>query len=100
MENVMITAWNWILLTDFASFKPTFLPEDNPAEFSYFFDTSRRYLFQAYSNFFCQVTFCSSTFRYFDNFSSSFLILGVFATLLRNGSKPELSQLKQLPILL
>jgi phosphoinositide-3-kinase regulatory subunit 4 len=40
MENVMITAWNWILLTDFASFKPTFLPEDNPAEFSYFFDTS------------------------------------------------------------
>ena len=42
MENVMITSWNWILLTDFASFKPTFLPEDNPAEFSYFFDTSRR----------------------------------------------------------
>ena len=38
----MITAWNWILLTDFSSFKPTFLPEDNPAEFSYFFDTSRR----------------------------------------------------------
>ena len=24
------------------SFKPTYLPEDNPAEFSYFFDTSRR----------------------------------------------------------
>ena len=66
----MITAWNWILLTDFASFKPTFLPEDNPAEFSYFFDTSRRYLFQAYSNFSCQITFCSSTFSYFDNFSS------------------------------
>ena len=68
----MITAWNWILLTDFASFKPTFLPEDNPAEFSYFFDTSRRYLFQAYSNFSCQITFCSSTFRYFDIFSSFF----------------------------
>ncbi len=42
MENVMISSWNWVLLTDFASFKPTFLPEDNPAEFSYFFDTSRR----------------------------------------------------------
>ena len=68
----MITAWNWILLTDFASFKPTFLPEDNPAEFSYFFDTSRRYLFQAYSNFSCQITFCSSTFRYFDIFSYFF----------------------------
>ena len=69
MENVMITAWNWILLTDFASFKPTFLPEDNPAEFSYFFDTSRRYLFQAYSYFSCQITF-----SYFHNFSSFFNI--------------------------
>ena len=26
-ENVMITGWNWVLLTDFASFKPTYLPE-------------------------------------------------------------------------
>ncbi|XP_041377701.1 phosphoinositide 3-kinase regulatory subunit 4-like [Gigantopelta aegis] len=41
-ENVMITGWNWVLLTDFASFKPTYLPEDNPSDFSYFFDTSRR----------------------------------------------------------
>jgi len=35
-------SWNWVILCDFASFKPTFLPEDNPADFSYFFDTSRR----------------------------------------------------------
>lgn len=42
MENILITSWNWILLADFASFKPTFLPEDNPADFTYFFDTSRR----------------------------------------------------------
>ena len=28
-ENVMVTGWNWVLLTDIASFKP-------------FFDTSRR----------------------------------------------------------
>ncbi|XP_028280829.1 phosphoinositide 3-kinase regulatory subunit 4 [Parambassis ranga] len=41
-ENVMVTSWNWVLLTDFANFKPTFLPEDNPADFNYFFDTSRR----------------------------------------------------------
>ncbi|KAL4221189.1 phosphoinositide-3-kinase [Mactra antiquata] len=41
-ENVMITGWNWVLLTDFASFKPTYLPDDNPSDFSYFFDTSRR----------------------------------------------------------
>ena len=38
----MITSWNWALLTDLASFKPVFLPVDNPAEFNYFYDTSRR----------------------------------------------------------
>jgi len=42
LENILITSWNWILLSDFASFKPTFLPDDNPADYSYFFDTSRR----------------------------------------------------------
>ena len=26
-ENVMVTGWNWLLLVDFASFKPTYLPE-------------------------------------------------------------------------
>ncbi|KAF8792794.1 Phosphoinositide 3-kinase regulatory subunit 4 like protein [Argiope bruennichi] len=42
LENIMITSWNWVLLTDFASYKPTHLFVDNPAEYSYFFDTSRR----------------------------------------------------------
>jgi len=42
LENIMVSSWSWLMLTDFASFKPTFLPEDNPADFSYFFDTSRR----------------------------------------------------------
>lgn len=41
-ENVMVTGWTWLLLSDFASFKPVYLPEDNPSDFSYFFDTSRR----------------------------------------------------------
>ncbi|KAI9809196.1 MAG: hypothetical protein M1825_002487 [Sarcosagium campestre] len=42
-ENILVTSWNWLFLTDFsASFKPTFLPEDNPADFSYYFDTSGR----------------------------------------------------------
>ncbi|XP_064641912.1 phosphoinositide 3-kinase regulatory subunit 4-like isoform X2 [Lineus longissimus] len=41
-ENVMMSSWTWLLLADFANFKPTYLPEDNPADFSYFFDTSRR----------------------------------------------------------
>lgn len=42
-ENILVTSWNWLYLTDFSSsFKPTTLPEDNPADFSYFFDTAGR----------------------------------------------------------
>jgi len=42
-ENILVTSWNWIYLTDFStSFKPTFLPLDDPSVFSYFFDTSSR----------------------------------------------------------
>ncbi|MCJ1311836.1 Serine/threonine-protein kinase [Agyrium rufum] len=42
-ENILVTSWNWLYLTDFSSsFKKTYLPEDNPADFSYFFDTSSR----------------------------------------------------------
>ncbi len=26
-ENVLLTSWNWVMLTDFASFKPTLLPD-------------------------------------------------------------------------
>ncbi|KAL1861592.1 hypothetical protein VTK73DRAFT_7006 [Phialemonium thermophilum] len=42
-ENTLVTSWNWLYLTDFSScFKKVMLPEDNPADFSYFFDTSGR----------------------------------------------------------
>ncbi|KAL8408854.1 hypothetical protein RB594_007329 [Gaeumannomyces avenae] len=42
-ENTLVTSWNWLYLSDFsASFKPVMLPDDNPADFSYFFDTSGR----------------------------------------------------------
>jgi phosphoinositide-3-kinase regulatory subunit 4 len=37
-----VTSWNWVYLTDFASFKPTYLPLDDPSAFSFFFDTSSR----------------------------------------------------------
>eukprot|EP00210_Caulerpa_lentillifera_P004626 g4412.t1 len=37
-ENALVTSWNWVFLADFASYKPTYLPADNPADFSYFFD--------------------------------------------------------------
>ncbi|KAF0433331.1 ARM repeat-containing protein [Gigaspora margarita] len=41
-ENILVTSWNWVYLADFAGYKPTYLPEDNPADFSFFFDTSSR----------------------------------------------------------
>jgi phosphoinositide-3-kinase, regulatory subunit 4 len=41
-ENTLVTSWNWLYLSDFSWYKPVTLPEDNPADFSYFFDTSGR----------------------------------------------------------
>ncbi|MFS7916753.1 putative protein kinase CMGC-Pl-Tthe family transcription factor WD40-like family [Helianthus anomalus] len=38
-ENVLVTSWNWLYLADFASFKPTYIPHDDPSDFSFFFDT-------------------------------------------------------------
>lgn len=42
LENFVITSWNWVLLTDFAIYKPVSIPEDNPNQFSFYFDTSSR----------------------------------------------------------
>lgn len=42
-ENVLVTSFLWITLADFAPYKPVVLPENNPSDFSYFFDTSRRH---------------------------------------------------------
>lgn len=39
-ENVLVTSWNWVYLTDFASYKPTYLPFDDPSDFAFYFDTS------------------------------------------------------------
>ncbi|KAL6560993.1 Serine/threonine-protein kinase [Orobanche hederae] len=41
-ENVLVTSWNWLYLADFASFKPTYIPYDDPSDFSFFFDTGGR----------------------------------------------------------
>ncbi|KAM5348422.1 hypothetical protein ACJ41O_008246 [Fusarium nematophilum] len=42
-QNVLVTSWNWLYLSDFSSaYKPVMLPDDNPGDFSYFFDTSGR----------------------------------------------------------
>ena len=39
-ENIMVTSYGWLYVTDFAWFKPVQLPENNPADFSFYFDTS------------------------------------------------------------
>ncbi|KAJ5072996.1 phosphoinositide 3-kinase regulatory subunit 4 [Anaeramoeba ignava] len=41
-ENILITSFMWVYLTDWAFYKPRFLPQDNPSDFSYFFDISGR----------------------------------------------------------
>lgn len=41
-ENVLVTSWSWLYLTDFASFKPTYIPDYDPSDFSFFFDTGGR----------------------------------------------------------
>ena len=42
-ENVLITSDLTVVLTDFSyTFKPTYLPIDDPSDFSFFFDTSGR----------------------------------------------------------
>ncbi|KAK4765561.1 hypothetical protein SAY86_026651 [Trapa natans] len=43
-ENVLVTSWNWLYLADFASFKPTYIPYDDPSDFSFFFDSGGRRL--------------------------------------------------------
>lgn len=41
-ENVLCTSWNYLILTDFAFYKPTLIPDDDPADFQYYFDTMGR----------------------------------------------------------
>lgn len=43
LENFLVTSWNWLMLADFANFtKPTFIPEDNPNQYSFYYDSSDR----------------------------------------------------------
>ncbi|KAJ3204131.1 Serine/threonine-protein kinase, partial [Entophlyctis luteolus] len=41
-ENILVTSWNWAYICDFSSYKPVHLPEDNPTDFNFFFDSSSR----------------------------------------------------------
>ncbi|KAG0690529.1 Serine/threonine-protein kinase [Pichia californica] len=42
-ENVLLTSWNWILLSDIGLFKPVYLPDQNQSHFSFYFDTIQRH---------------------------------------------------------
>lgn len=41
-ENVMVTSWNFVALTDFATMKPVCIPDDDPKDFLYYFDSMGR----------------------------------------------------------
>lgn len=42
-ENLLVSSSNWLVLTDFAQHtKPVYLPDDNPSEFVFYFDSSDR----------------------------------------------------------
>ncbi|CAG9536519.1 unnamed protein product [Cercopithifilaria johnstoni] len=41
-QNILVSSYNWVQVTDFASFKPATIPSDDPSYFTFFFDTSRR----------------------------------------------------------
>ncbi|VDK85564.1 unnamed protein product [Litomosoides sigmodontis] len=41
-QNILVSSYNWVQITDFASFKPATIPSDDPSYFTFFFDTSRR----------------------------------------------------------
>ena len=42
-ENFLITNSDFVVLTDFAPFKPTLIANDDPTDFQYFFDSSSRH---------------------------------------------------------
>ena len=41
-ENVLCTSWNFVVLTDFAFYKPTTIPDDDTDDFQYYFDSMGR----------------------------------------------------------
>jgi phosphoinositide-3-kinase regulatory subunit 4 len=52
-ENAVLTSWDWLFLTDFALYKPCFLPEANNGEFDFYFvSTEKRKCYIAPERFF------------------------------------------------
>lgn len=42
-DNILLTSWNWAMLTDFAHLKPVYLPDYNQSQYSFYFDTNHRH---------------------------------------------------------
>lgn len=95
-ENVLVTSWNWLYLADYASFKPTYIPDDDPSDFSFFFDTGgRRRCYLAPERFYepgseAQITADATLKPSMDIFSLGCVIAELF---LEGQSLFELSQL-------
>ena len=51
-ENLLCTSWNWLMLTDVSFYKPTYLPADNPADYSFYFETTKRRCYLAPERFY------------------------------------------------
>jgi len=51
-EAIYITTFGWVVLSDFAPYKPTYLPDDDPADFNFYFQTQNRSCYLAPERFF------------------------------------------------
>ena len=51
-ESVYITSFGFVVLSDFYPFKPTYLPDDDPTDFNFFFQSKNRHCYLAPERFF------------------------------------------------
>ncbi|CAF3717218.1 unnamed protein product [Rotaria sordida] len=78
IENILLTSYNWVLLSDFANFKPTFFAYEDPAEYYYYFNASQRNVcYLAPERFYDQTRMKNDINN--DTFSTSFGKLGTSA---------------------
>lgn len=40
-NNLLVTSWGWVFLTDFAIHKPVYVPFNNPADYNHFFHSQK-----------------------------------------------------------
>lgn len=57
-ENILLTTWGWLFLSDFNPFKPAFLPKDNPFQWSQFFEDAQFCISVEYVQGFTSIVAC------------------------------------------